>query len=75
MPGSLAHCFDPKTTLDSGGCGKRLRGFDGDPLREQVWDVEIKQIVTECFCGGLTRRLKTWQRADCISGGSAFMEL
>ena len=29
------------------GCGKRLRGRDKQPLRQQVWDVEIRPVVTE----------------------------
>ncbi len=29
------------------GCGKSLRGRDSEPLREQVWDVEIRRVVTE----------------------------
>lgn len=48
----------PRRPTECRGCGKRLRGSDSDPLREQVWDVEIKPIVTEyqlhrltCGCG------------------------
>jgi len=40
------------------GCGKRIRGSDRSPIREQVWDVEIRPVVTEyllhrlkCGCG------------------------
>jgi transposase len=41
------------------GCGKTLRGTDAEPLRQQVWDVEIHPVVTEyqqhrltcCGCG------------------------
>ena len=29
------------------GCGKALRGRDRQPLRQQVWDVEIRPVVTE----------------------------
>jgi transposase len=29
------------------GCGKTLRGTDSHPLRQQVWDVEIRPLVTE----------------------------
>ena len=29
------------------GCGKRLHGRDKQPLRQQVWDVEIRPVVTE----------------------------
>jgi transposase len=29
------------------GCGKTLRGRDSEPLRQQVWDVEIRPVVTE----------------------------
>ena len=29
------------------GCGKALRGRDKQPLRQQVWDVEIRPVVTE----------------------------
>jgi len=29
------------------GCGKTLRGCDRQPLRQQVWDVEIRPVVTE----------------------------
>ena len=29
------------------GCGKSLRGRDRQPLRQQVWDVEIRPVVTE----------------------------
>ncbi len=29
------------------GCGHKLRGHDADPLREQVWDVQIRPVVTE----------------------------
>jgi len=29
------------------GCGKTLRGRDKQPLRQQVWDVEIRPVVTE----------------------------
>ncbi len=29
------------------GCGKTLRGCDQQPLRQQVWDVEIRPVVTE----------------------------
>lgn len=43
------------------GCGKTLRGRDADPLRQQVWDVEIRPVVTEyqqhrlkCGCCGVT---------------------
>ena len=28
-------------------CGRRLRGTDPEPLRQQVWDVEIRPVVTE----------------------------
>jgi transposase len=48
----------PRRPTECRGCGKRLRGSDSDPLREQVRDVEIKPIVTEyqlhrltCRCG------------------------
>lgn len=40
------------------GCGKRLTGSDSTPLRDQVWDIEIRTVVTEyqrhrlsCGCG------------------------
>ncbi len=43
------------------GCGKTLRGRDKQPLRQQVWDVEIRPVVTEyqqhrlkCRCCGIT---------------------
>ena len=43
------------------GCGKALRGRDRQPLRQQVWDVEIRPVVTEyqqhrltCRCCGIT---------------------
>ena len=29
------------------GCGKSLHGSDKQPLRQQVWDVEIRSVVTE----------------------------
>jgi transposase len=29
------------------GCGETLLGEDSSPLRQQVWDVEIKPVVTE----------------------------
>ena len=29
------------------GCGRTLCGDDSSPLRQQVWDVEIKPVVTE----------------------------
>ena len=29
------------------GCGKTLHGSDSEPLRQQVWDVEIRPVVTE----------------------------
>ena len=42
-------------------CGKTLRGRDKQPLRQQVWDVEIRPVVTEyqqhrltCPCCGIT---------------------
>ena len=41
-----------------GGCGKGLKGTDSTPLRDQVWDIEIRTVVTEyqrhrrtCGCG------------------------
>ena len=43
------------------GCGERLSGTDPEPIREQVWDVELRPVVTEyqlhrlnCGCGTST---------------------
>jgi transposase len=43
------------------GCGERLSGTDPEPIREQVWDVELRPVVTEyqlhrliCGCGSST---------------------
>lgn len=43
------------------GCGQRLKGTDKSPLRDQVWDIEIRTVVMEyqrhrltCRCGMTT---------------------
>jgi transposase len=42
-------------------CGEQLRGSDAEPIRQQVWDVEIRPVVTEyqqhrltCQCCGIS---------------------
>jgi len=54
------------------GCGKSLRGRDRQPLRQQVWDVEIRPVVTEYQQHRLTcRRCGTstcGTLPDCVDG-------
>ena len=38
------------------GCGRRLRGRDPEPRREQVWDIDIRRVVMEYQCHRLTCR-------------------
>ena len=47
IPASECAAVIPCRPVECRGCGKALRGMDSEPLRQQVWDVEIRPVVTE----------------------------